>query len=138
MRDVFAIVVHTLVWDESAQLLLLRRANTGFMDGRYTLPGGHRQAGETTTAAAVRECREEAGIDVDPQRLLPIAALPYEGGVNFIFETTTWAGVATIAEPDQCDDLVFAPAHRLPTPVAPFIQPALRCRLSGTWFREFK
>ena len=90
MRDVFAIVVHTLVWDESAQLLLLRRANTGFMDGRYTLPGGHRQAGETTTAAAVRECREETGIVVDPQRLRPIAALPYAGGVNFIFETTAW------------------------------------------------
>ena len=39
------------VFNAAGELLLLRRANTGFMDGRYGLPGGHRQAGEGVTAA---------------------------------------------------------------------------------------
>ena len=52
MRSSFVIVVHTLVFNAAGELLLLRRANTGFMDGRYTLPGGHRQAGEGVGAAA--------------------------------------------------------------------------------------
>ncbi len=141
MRDAFRIVVHTLVWDDNAHLLLLRRANTGFMDGRYTLPGGHRRGGETASAAAMRECHEEAGIEIEPQQLRPIAALPYRDGVNIVFEAIAWTGSAVIGEPSKCDDLVFAIPHqlsRLPAPVAPFIPHALDCRSSGTWFREFE
>ena len=138
MRDAFAIVVHTLIWDAKGRLLLLRRANTGFMDGRYTLPGGHRCAGETASGAARRECREEAGIEVAPASLRPVAALPYAEGVNFVFEAGSWTGRAAIGEPDKCDALVFARPDQLPTPLAPFIQHALGCRLSGKWFREFE
>ena len=47
-RYAIAAVVHTLVWDATGErILLLERANTGFMDGRHTLPGGHLQAGES-------------------------------------------------------------------------------------------
>lgn len=137
-RDPFAIVVHTLVWTNDRRLLLLRRANTGFMDGCYGLPGGHRRLGETVAAAARRECGEEAGIDIAPAALRPIAALPYPRGVNFVFEAGAWSGEPAIGEPDRCDRLTFAASRALPAPLAPFIPHALRCRESGAWFLEFE
>ena len=139
MRDLFAVVVHTLVFDDAGRLLLLRRANTGFMDGRYALPGGHVQAGESVTAAAIRECREEAGIEV--QELNPVAAMPYRGepdGVDFIFGAASWCGEARIGEPGKCDDLLFASAGEVPESTAPFVHAALECWRGGHWFREFE
>ena len=133
-RDAFAVIVHTFVWDDQARLLLLRRANTGLMDGRFTLPGGHRQRGETVVDAAVRECREETRVVIDGIR--PVAVLPYAEGVNFLFEATAWHGSPAIGEPERCDRLSFAPADQLPDPVAPFVPTALECLRAERWYQE--
>ncbi len=135
MRASFVIVVHTLVFNTAGELLLLRRANTGFMDGRYTLPGGHRQPGEKIVAAAIRECREEARVEVAD--IKPVVAMPYDSGVDFIFEATRWSGTPGIGEPDKCADLLFAPTDALPTPTVAFVAAALECRTQGVWYREF-
>ena len=134
MRASFVIVVHTLVFNAAGELLLLRRANTGFMDGHYALPGGHRQTGEQTVAAAVRECREEALLEVAD--IKPIVVMPYGGGVDFIFEATRWSGTPGIGEPDKCDDFLFAPITALPSPTVDFVAAALECRAQGIWYRE--
>lgn len=47
-------------------ILLLRRWNTGFSDGQYSLPTGHLEDNEEVIAAASREAREEVGIEIDP------------------------------------------------------------------------
>ena len=135
-RAAFATVVHTLVYDRAGRLLLLRRANTGFMDGHYTFPGGHRQARETVADAAVRECREEVRIDV--QAIRPIVVMPYADGVNFVFEAVAWSGTPAIGEPDKCDALDFALPQRLPKPTAPFVETALKCLYDGKWYSEKK
>lgn len=135
IRDAFAILVHTLVFRDG-KVLLLRRANTGVMDGRYTLPGGHRQRGETVASAAARECREEAAVEV--LRIRAVAALPYVDGVNFVFEAVQWRGEPAIAEPDKCDAIAFAPPDALPAQTAPFVATALRCRAERLWYREAK
>lgn len=133
-RDAFAIVVHTFVSDGDGRLLMLRRANTGFMDGRFTLPGGHRRHRETVVDAAVRECREEACVDVEAVR--PVAVLPYAEGVNVLFEALAWGGTPAIGEPEKCDGLVFAQPERLPEPLAPFVRTAIACWRDGRWFVE--
>ena len=135
MRSSFVIVVHTLVFNAAGELLLLRRAGTCFMDCHYALPGGHRQTGEEIVAAAVRECREEALVDVAD--IKPVVVMPYDGGVDFIFEATRWSGTPGIGEPDKCDDLLFAPTGALPSPTVAFVEAALECRAQGVWFREF-
>ena len=136
MRPSFVIVVHTLVFNPHGELLLLRRANTGFMDGQYALPGGHRQAGEEVTAAAVRECREEALIEV--AEIEPVVVMPYDGGVDFIFEARRWSGRPGIGEPGKCDGLVFSPPDALPSPTVAFVEVALACRTEAVWYREFQ
>ena len=129
-----AVVVHTLVWDDAERLLLLRRANTGAMDGCYTVPGGHRKRRETVLDAALRECREEACIDIEAIR--PLVVLPYADGVNFVFEAVAWRGVARIGEAHKCDAIAFASTGQLPEPMAPFVTTALRCRAERVWYAE--
>ena len=50
------------------EILLVRRAG-GPSEGFWTLPGGALEAAEPAPAGAVRELREEAGVDADPEAL---------------------------------------------------------------------
>jgi 8-oxo-dGTP diphosphatase len=63
---------------------------------RYNLPAGKPELGETLRAAAAREAREEAGLEVDPQYLIAIYHCPRTsegvGVVNFVFRSKVVGG----------------------------------------------
>jgi 8-oxo-dGTP pyrophosphatase MutT (NUDIX family) len=136
-RDRFSVVVHVLLL-RADSLFLLRRANTGFMDGYYALPGGHQHQGESVSAAAARECAEETGVSAS--ELAPVCVLPYRSGrhqgLNFVFEGRGWTGEPGIAEPDLFDAAGWFPLDALPEPHAAWIPEVLRLRTAGTWYQE--
>ena len=134
-RDTFAIVVHALVFNASGHLLLLRRTNTGVMDGLSAPPGGHRQPNERLLDTAIREAREEACIDIDAAH--PIASLPFDTGVNFLFHATQWHGTPRVGEPEKCDRLHFEDPTALPANTVPWLAPALALRNQGRWYKDF-
>jgi 8-oxo-dGTP diphosphatase len=55
----------------SDTVLLIERA-TGALKGRWSLPGGHIEPGETAQAAALREMHEETGVDADIAGLVDV------------------------------------------------------------------
>ena len=61
--------VWVIVINQADEIFLLRRANTGWRDGWWTVPAGHVEKGEGPTAAAIRELKEEAGLMVDASQL---------------------------------------------------------------------
>jgi 8-oxo-dGTP pyrophosphatase MutT (NUDIX family) len=140
-RDRFPVVVHVLLVrgsEAAGETFLLRRANTGFMDGWFVLPGGHLQAGESLQAAATRECREETGVTAG--QLRPLCVLPYRSGrhqgINVVFEGGDLSGEPGIGEPGRSDAGAWFPLTRLPEPVAPWLPHLLDLRSRGEWFLE--
>lgn len=106
-----------VVHDEEGRLLLIQRANDPAR-GRWSLPGGRVEAGETDHEAVVRELREETGLVVAPAQLAgSITRGPYE--IHDYACTVTdgalaagddaadarWVDLAGIAELEQSDAL---------------------------------
>lgn len=60
------------VFDDDGNVLLMRRAD----DGRWCLPCGWVEPGESPVQTAVRETREETGLDVEPIELVDVYHLP--------------------------------------------------------------
>lgn len=60
--------VRGAVLDPGGRLLLVREVS----DGRWALPGGWADVGETLTEGVVREVREETGLEVEVDRLVGI------------------------------------------------------------------
>ncbi len=56
---------------EQGRVLLVRRGNEP-MKGRWSLPGGLLELGESLTAGVVREVREETGLDVEVVELIEL------------------------------------------------------------------
>jgi 8-oxo-dGTP diphosphatase len=52
--------------------VLLIKRGAGALKGLWSLPGGHIEAGETARAAAVREVREETGVEAQLSGLVDI------------------------------------------------------------------
>jgi 8-oxo-dGTP diphosphatase len=64
-----------VVFDMHGRLLLIRRKHEPFQ-GSYAFPGGFVEAGETTEAAALRELKEETGIDGQDPQLIGVYSQP--------------------------------------------------------------
>ncbi|MBH5336793.1 (deoxy)nucleoside triphosphate pyrophosphohydrolase [Streptomyces pactum] len=56
---------------DGGRLLAARRSAPPELAGRWELPGGKAEPGETPDQALVRELREELGIEVEPLEALP-------------------------------------------------------------------
>lgn len=106
------------------KILLLRRKNTGWMDGYYGVPSGHVEAGETFRQAACRETMEEVGIKLQPEQLehrLTFHQNDARGDirVGIYFEAVGWEGEPHNAEPHKHDDLAWFELNKLDDRVIP-------------------
>lgn len=109
------------------QVLLQLRQGTGFLDGHWAAAAGHVEAGESVRAAAVREAREELGVEVDPADLVPVTTMhrgqpggpALEQRVDFFFTAARWSGIPEIRERAKAADLRWFPFVALPEPVVP-------------------
>ena len=60
------VAIHIFLWQDE-KVLLLRRYNSGYEVGNYSVPAGHLDGNEPETQAAMREVREEVGIEIAPR-----------------------------------------------------------------------
>ena len=129
-----------LVLLKDNKILLSRRFNTGWMDGHYSLISGHLDGGESVVTAMIREAREEAGITIDPQNLIPTTVLhrkstDYEY-IDFFFVCEKWEGKPVVMEKDKCDDLSWFDLDRLPSTMLPYIHEVIQNYKNKTAFSE--
>jgi len=70
------VTANVIVLNERNEILLEKRAENLINGGKYALPSGFVDRGETIKEAGIREVLEETGYEVDPFLLLRIADNP--------------------------------------------------------------
>ena len=126
-----------VIFRDGGKILLLRRFQTGYRDGDYSLPAGHvggadEQGGEPAVQAAMREAKEEVSVDIDPKDLELVHTMhryssepePHER-MDLFFEAAEWRGEVANAEPHKCDELRWAKPTELPENMVPEVRQAL-------------
>ncbi|MBN2046006.1 MAG: NUDIX domain-containing protein [Anaerolineales bacterium] len=139
MSQQFRSAVHLFFIDDD-QVLLSRRANTGYMDGHYSVVAGHLEPGETVLQAAVREASEEAGVVILPKDTEVVGVMHRRDGeerIDFFARVHSWVGEPFNAEPEKCSDLRWFRLNALPENIVPYIFQALQNYKANVWFDTF-
>ncbi|RNB71290.1 NUDIX hydrolase [Brevibacillus panacihumi] len=122
------------------EVLLLRRYNTGYEDGKYSVPAGHMDGNEQVKHAAIREAREECGIDITEEDLQVAGVMHRRSSderIDFFLAASRWGGDITNNEPDKCDELIWVDMQRLPENMIPYVRQAITNYRDGKWFDSF-
>lgn len=130
-----------LVLEKDGQILLLRRANTGYKDGNYSLVAGHLDGNETAVKCIIREAKEEAGITMHPKDISVVHVMHrYSTDREYIdvyLTSNIWTGEIQNMEPDKCDDLGWFPVDNLPDNILPEVKFALESIKKKNFYGEF-
>ncbi|KKR08489.1 MAG: NUDIX hydrolase [Parcubacteria group bacterium GW2011_GWC2_39_14] len=109
----FKIGVFAIIVDNQKRVLLGHRCDYNVWD----LPGGGMESGETPWDCAVREVKEETGLDVQVTRLLGVYSRQGRDEVAFQFECTILGGELTTNS--EADDLQYFALDSLPKNISP-------------------
>ena len=111
------VAVGTIISEEQGRIVLVKRAiEPGY--GKWVFPGGFIDRGETVEAAAVREAREECGLDIRLERLVNVYSYPGVAVIIIAYAATAIGGClgcddegleAQLFEPERIpwDELAF-------------------------------
>jgi ADP-ribose pyrophosphatase YjhB (NUDIX family) len=115
------LAVGTVIVDDRRRIALVKRAiEPGY--GKWVFPGGYVDRGEEVLHAAVREAREETGLDVRIDRLINIYSYTGRTPVVIVYAATSVGGSlacdeesleAKFFEPEAIpwDELAFRSTH---------------------------
>jgi 8-oxo-dGTP diphosphatase len=105
------IAVGTIIETEGGRVVLVKRAiEPGY--GLWVFPGGYVDRGETLTSAAVREAREECGLEVRLDGLVNIYSYAGRAPVIVVYAATPIGGALCAA--DECLETAEFSADAIP------------------------
>lgn len=139
-RFKLVVAVH-LILIQNNQILLLRRYNTGYEDGNYSVVAGHIDGNESVIKAMQREASEEAGIWIEEQDLQIVHVMhrntPNRESIDYFLTCKNYSGQIQIMEKDKCDELKFYDLEHLPDNVIPYVRKAIECYRNGISFSVY-
>ncbi|WP_164861726.1 NUDIX hydrolase [Microbacterium sp. CPCC 204701] len=97
-------------------VLITRRAVTKDWPLSWEFPAGSALAGETSVDAAVRELREETGLEVPADSLEPVGRVTEESALLDLYVTRVRQATGLVLDPDEVSDaawVTLAEVHRL-------------------------
>jgi ADP-ribose pyrophosphatase YjhB (NUDIX family) len=124
------VAVGTIITAPDSRLVLVRRAiEPGY--GLWVFPGGFVDRGEEVTRAAIREAREESGLDVRLDRLVNVYSYPDAAVIIVVYAATATGG--ELCADEECLEARLFAADELPWDQLAFrsTREALRDYLDG-------
>lgn len=120
-----------------------RRKNTGYCDECLNMPAGHIDPDETPREAAVREAREEVGIEVSIEDI-NFVHIQYNRNAKGVHDRTHYYFKIECCdqepenkEPEKCSEVMWIPAGERLSEFVPFMREALEAMLQGNQYSEF-
>jgi 8-oxo-dGTP diphosphatase len=140
------IASYIIVQNDEGNIAFLMRQNTAWMNGFYSLPSGKVEKNESFTAAAVREAKEEIGIDVKPEDMEYVLTVHRNSSeddnwqmkwVDVFFVVKQHTGDVQNAEPHMHSELAWLDPDDLPDNVIPSLAASLEAWRKGDMFFEY-
>lgn len=100
--------------------ILIGKRKSILGQGEWGFPGGHLEAGEALTACAMRETREETGMEIANVQFCVLGNIPNTFTTHFvqIGFTADWrSGEPQVLEPTKCEGWQWRSLDDLPTPL---------------------
>jgi len=138
-REKFLSAIYLIIKNENGEVLLQRRQGTNLWPGYLALPAGHIDEGENAYEAAIREAKEELGIEINIDDITDTFVVnrknkslpPY---YDVYFEVDKYQGNIKIAEPKKCSQLLWANMSDLPDDMIDFEKEAIEKNAHGIKF----
>lgn len=127
-----------LIKDE--KILLLKRANTGYEDGSYSVPAGHLDGNETASSGMLREAKEEICVIIQEKNIKLVHLMHRKNEreqLDLFILCKNWFGEPKIGEPDKCSELKWFELNKLPSNTIPYIQKAIYNYQKSVIYSEF-
>lgn len=143
MRDRHFVVPasYLLLRKNGNEFLMLKRANTGYMDGYYSLVAGHVDPNESFTKTIIREAKEEAGITLQEEHLNVVHIMHRKSDdherIDTFFLADVWEGELQNCEPHKCSDLSWFKAHELPDKTLDYVKDVILAVADNKFYSEF-
>lgn len=102
---------HVVIKNNTGAVLLLKRSeNDEWMPGKWSLPGGGKREEETLTQAAIREIKEETGLDVMPEDLQFLQDISQKQDHAFFL---TNKAIGTVKLDSENSEFIWADVNKL-------------------------
>lgn len=136
------VVAAHLLLRRPGQVLMLRRHNTGWEDGKYSVVAGHVEGGESAVGAVIREAYEEAGVSISVEDLefahvMHRRKADGDEKLDVWFACDRFTNAPYNAEPEKCDDLKWFSWDGLPQNVVPYVRTVLELIARGAKFSTY-
>lgn len=138
-KEIFLSSIYLIIKNDKQEILLQRRQGTKLWPNFLALPAGHIDEGENAYEAAVREAKEELGIEISINNIKDTFVVnrrnkslkPY---YDVYFIVDKYKGQIKISEPEKCSELVWANINNLPNDMIDFEIEAIKNNLMGIKF----
>jgi len=117
MEQFVRVGVGVLIFNNGKFLLLKRKGSHG--EGTWALPGGHLNFNESLTNCAIRELKEENGLEIIPEKVISVSNnIMYNKHYITIGILAKFnKGEPKILEPDKCERMDWFDFDTLPNPL---------------------
>lgn len=128
---------------KAGKILAVLRKNSGWQDGSYSPPGGHVEYGESYKQAALRELKEEVGLDCTKEQLehemtfQEFTPADKDQRTCVVFKPIDWSGEPYNAEPEVHESIAWLELNNLPDNLTPQFKKTLEALKNNVTYAEY-